>query len=84
MILILAALLLVALPVWAINQSGLVKLIGQIVLTIVLLVVIGATGLFGYICIKAQAKKWGGGLLIIAILAVLAVYWVWTGRLPLL
>lgn len=84
LILGLAALFLVALPVWAINQSGVVKLAGQIVLTLVLLVVLGATGLFGYICIKAQAKKWGIGLWIIALLSILAIYWVWFGHLPLL
>ena len=73
-----------ALPIYALTYSGIVRTIGQIVLTLVLLLVLGATGLFGYICIKAQAKKWGAGLLVIAVLSALAIYWVWAGHLPLL
>jgi len=81
----LAVLLLVALPIYAITSTtGLVRTIGQVVLTLVLLLVLGATGLFGYICIKAQAKKWGAGLMTIAVLSALAIYWVWVGHLPLL
>ncbi len=57
--------------------SGLVRTVAQIVLTIVLILVIGATGLFGYICIKAQARKWGVGLVIIAVLCLLIVIWIW-------
>ena len=74
-----------ALPIYAITSTtGLVRTIGQVVLTLVLLVVLGATGLFGYICIKAQAKKWGAGLMAIAVLSALAIYWVWAEHLPFL
>ena len=59
------------------------KLIGQIVLSIVFILAIIGTGLFGYICIKAQARKWGAGLFVAAVLFVLAIFWIWTGH-PLL
>ncbi len=78
------AVLLVILPLIALTQTGLVRIIGQIVMTLVLLVIAGGAGLFGYICIKAQARKWGTGLIVVAILSVLAIYMVWVGRLPLL
>ncbi|MBC7218527.1 MAG: hypothetical protein H5T49_00105 [Hadesarchaea archaeon] len=64
-------------------SGGWIKLIAQIILTIVLAVVIGATGIFGYICIKAQARKWGAGLILVAIICLLLVFWLWTGK-PLL
>lgn len=79
-----AAILLVVLPVWALNQSGNVRLAGQIVLTFVLGVVAGGTGVFGCICINAKAKKWGVGLILITLVSLLGIYWVWTGTLPLL
>ena len=63
--------------------SGLIKLAAQVVLTIVLILAIGATGIFGYICLKAQARKWGVGLIIIAIACLLIIFWMWTGK-PLL
>ncbi|MEM3598130.1 MAG: hypothetical protein QXT02_04265 [Candidatus Hadarchaeum sp.] len=63
--------------------GGWVKLIAQIILTIVLIVIIGATGIFGYICIKAQARKWGVGLILVAIICLLIIFWIWTGK-PLL
>lgn len=63
--------------------GGWIKLIAQIILTVVLAAVIGATGIFGYICIKAQAAKWGIGLILVAIICLLLVFWLWTGK-PLL
>ena len=63
--------------------TGLIRMAAQIVLTLVLLVVIGATGVFGYICIRAQAKKWGAGLILVAIVCLLVIFWIWTGK-PLL
>jgi len=63
--------------------TGLVKTAAQIVLTLVLIVAMGATGVFGYICIKAQARKWGIGLIIIAVVCLLIIFWMWTGK-PLL
>jgi len=58
--------------------------IGQTVLTIMLIIGIMGTGLFGYICIRAQARKWGTGLILLAVLFVIAIYWVWAGHLPFL
>ena len=37
----------------------LLKLIVKILLGLILLVIIAGSGLFGYICLKAQARKWG-------------------------
>jgi hypothetical protein len=78
----LAVFLLLVLPIYALTQQGLVRTIGQIVLTLVFLLVVGATGLFGYICIKAQARKWGAGLIAVALLALIGIYWIWAGHLP--
>ena len=63
--------------------TGLIRMAAQTILTLVLLVVIGATGVFGYICIRAQAKKWGAGLILVAIVSLLVIFWIWTGK-PLL
>jgi len=49
-----------------------------------LIIGIMGTGLFGYICIRAQARKWGAGLILLAVLFVIAIYWVWVGHLPFL
>lgn len=57
--------------------------IGQIVLSIVLVLAIVGTGLFGYICIRAQARKWGAGLIVAAVLCLLVIFWVWTDKLLL-
>jgi hypothetical protein len=80
------AVLLVVIPLVAIGGyfGDLAKLIGQVVLTIVLILGILATGLFGYICIRAQARKWGAGLILAAVLLAIAIYFVWVGRLPFL
>ncbi|MGC8816288.1 MAG: hypothetical protein ACP5PX_00495 [Candidatus Hadarchaeum sp.] len=76
--------LVVVLPlVGLIFGVGWIRLAAQIILTIVLVVVIGATGVFGYICIKAQARKWGAGLILVAIICLLLIFWLWTGK-PLL
>ena len=78
--------MLVVIPLVAIGGyfGDLAKLIGQVVLTIVLILGILATGLFGYICIRAQARKWGAGLILAAMLLAIAIYFVWVGRLPFL
>ena len=62
--------------------TGLIKTAAQIVLTIVLILAIGATGIFGYICIKAQARKWGVGLIVVAVVCLLIIFWIW-GLLPI-
>ncbi|MEW6222045.1 MAG: hypothetical protein AB1476_01810 [Candidatus Hadarchaeota archaeon] len=72
----------VILPLVAMGQTDWVRLAGQIVLTVELLLLTGGAALFGYICLKAQATKWGVGLLVVALLCVLAVYMVWAGKLP--
>jgi hypothetical protein len=78
--------LLIVLPLIAMGGyfGDMARLIGQVVLTIVLILGILATGLFGYICIRAQARKWGAGLLLAAVLLAIAIYWTWAGHLPFL
>lgn len=64
--------------------TGLIRVAAQVILTVVLILAIAAAGAFGYICIKAQAKKWGTGLIVIAILCLLMIFVIWTGKiLPL-
>lgn len=79
-----AIILLIILPIVALTQSGWVRLAGQVVLSIVLILVLIGTGLFGYICLRARAKKWGAGLIVIALLCIVAIYWVWAGHPPFL
>jgi len=78
--------LLIVLPLIAMGGyfGDLAMWIGQVVLTIVLILGILATGLFGYICIRAQARKWGAGLLLVAVLLAIAIYIVLVRRLPFL
>jgi uncharacterized membrane protein (DUF4010 family) len=82
----LALIFLIVLPVVALGGyfGELARLLGQVVLTIVLVLSIAATGLFGYICLRAQARKWGTGLILLAVLFVVITYLVWTGHLPFL
>ncbi len=77
------AVLLIILPIIALTQGGWIRTVGQIVLTIVLLLACAGTGLFGYICIRAQARKWGAGLVVAAVLCILVVFWLWSGKLLL-
>lgn len=81
-----AIILIIVLPLIAFTDyfGSLGKTIGQIVISIVLILGLIGTGLFGYICFKAQAKKWGAGLFVIAVLCIIAIYWVWAGHLPFL
>ncbi len=78
--------LAIILPVVALGGyfGDIARLIGQIVLTFALILGIIGTGLFGYICLKAQARKWGAGLVLIALLCIVTIYFVWVGHLPLL
>lgn len=78
--------MLVVLPLIAMAGyfGDLARLIGQVVITIMLVLGIIATGLFGYICIRAQARKWGAGLILVAVLLAIAIYWTWAGHLPFL
>jgi len=50
------------------------KLIVKVVLGIILLLIIAGSGLFGYICFKAQARKWGAGCFAVLALCVVAFY----------
>jgi Ca2+/Na+ antiporter len=77
----LAALITVA-SLFAMTQVGMVRGAGQVVLTIELGVLLVGAALFGYICLRAQAKKWGAGLIVVAVLCALLIYVVWAGRLP--
>ncbi|MEM2192225.1 MAG: hypothetical protein QXG38_01260 [Candidatus Hadarchaeales archaeon] len=76
------AIILIALPIYALTLEGLARIAGQAVLTIYLLLLAGGAGLFGYICAKAQATKWGVGLLVITILCLLGIYYIWVGHIP--
>ncbi len=78
--------LVIILPVIALTDyfGSLGRLIGQIVLSIVLIIAIICSGLFGYIFFKAQAKRWGSGLFVAAILCIIVTYWLWAGHLPFL
>ena len=86
LILIGAIILLVVLPVVALGDyfGSIWKLVGKIVLGILAVLTMIGTGLFGYICFKAQARKWGASLFVIAALCVIAVYWLITDGLPFL
>jgi len=50
------------------------KLIVKVVLGIILLLIIAGSGLFGYICFKAQARKWGAGCFAVLALCVVLFY----------
>ena len=84
LILVGLVILVIVLPVIALTNyfGSLGRLIGQIVLSIVLILAIIGSGLFGYIFFKAQAKKWGVGLFLAAVLCIIITYWLWAGRLP--
>lgn len=47
----------------------------KIVLGIILLLVVVGSALFGYICAKARAKKWGAGCFAITALSVAVFVW---------
>lgn len=78
--------LVIVLPVIALTNyfGSWGRLIGQIVLSIVLILAMVGSGLFGYIFFKAQAKKWGAGLFVAVILCIIITYWLWAGHLPFL
>jgi hypothetical protein len=50
------------------------KLIVKIVLGLILLVIIAGSGLFGYICFKAQARKWGAACFSVVAVCVVLFY----------
>ena len=81
-----AIVILVVLPIVTLTEvfGSAVKLIGKIVLGILAVLALVGTGLFGYICFKAQARKWGTALFAIAVLCLIAIYWLITERLPFL
>ncbi|KXB07138.1 hypothetical protein AKJ51_01955 [candidate division MSBL1 archaeon SCGC-AAA382A20] len=47
----------------------------KIIFGIILAVIIGGAGLFGYIAWKARARKWSVGMFAIAIACVFLLYW---------
>ncbi len=47
----------------------------RIIFGIILVLVIGGTGLFGYIAWKARARKWSGGMFAITIVSIFLLYW---------
>jgi quinol-cytochrome oxidoreductase complex cytochrome b subunit len=46
----------------------------KILLGIILVVLAAGAGIFGYICTKAQARKWGAGCFTIMALSIVAFY----------
>lgn len=80
-----AIVLFIVLPLVAIiGDFGIWKLLGKIVLGIVICLVLAGSGLFCYICFRAQARKWGAGLLVVVLLCLVAIYWLVMERLPFL
>lgn len=77
----LAALITVA-SLFAMTQGDLTRTAGQVVLTLELGVLLVGAALFGYICLRAQAKKWGACLVLVALLCALVIYTVWAGHFP--
>jgi len=47
----------------------------RVILGIILVLAVIATGLFGYIAWRARAKKWSGGMFAITILSIFLFYW---------
>jgi len=74
---------LIVLPIIALTGyfGSTARFMGQVMLSIILVLALIGTSLFGYICIRAQARKWGAGLFIITLLCILAIYYVWAGHL---
>lgn len=81
-----AAVLLIVLPIVALIEffGPVWKLVARFILGALLIVALIGSGLFGYICFKAQARKWGAGLFVIVLLCVIAIYWLVMERLPFL
>ena len=81
-----AIILLVVLPIVALTGifGEIAELIGRIVLGILAALALIGTSLFGYICFRAQARKWGAGLFVIAVLCLVAIYWLIMKHLPFL
>lgn len=52
----------------------------RIVFGVILGVVIGGAGLFGYIAWKARAKKWSAGMFGIVAISVFLFYWLILGN----
>ena len=61
--------------VWFLGPWTVLKVICALILG---LVVFGS-GLFGVICFKAQARAWGAGLLALAALCAMGIYWLFFG-----
>lgn len=55
-------------------------LILRIIFGVILLVIIGGTGLFGYIAWKARARAWSGGMFGITAVSIFLLYWVILGN----
>jgi len=48
--------------------------VGKILLGIILVLIAAGSGFFGYICVRAEAKKWAVGMFLITFLCLLALY----------
>ena len=74
---------LIVLPALAVVlASGWVRLAGQVILSIVLSLILVVFVFFAYVCMRAQARKWGTGLILAAIAILFLIYTTWAG-LPL-
>ncbi len=49
-------------------------LVGKILLGIFLVLVAAGAGFFGYVCVRAEARKWAAGMFFITLLCLLALY----------
>lgn len=48
--------------------------IGKVLLGILLVLIAAGSGFFGYICARAEARKWAVGMFLITFLCLLALY----------
>lgn len=48
--------------------------VGKILLGILLVLIAVGSGFFGYICVRAEARKWAVGMFLITLLCLLALY----------
>lgn len=48
--------------------------VGKILLGILLILIAVGSGFFGYICVRAEARKWAAGMFLITLLCLLALY----------
>jgi len=71
---------LIVLPALAVTlASGWVRLAGQIILSVILAVIFAILAFFSYVCVRAQARKWGAALIIASVIVLFLIYTIWAG-----